>query len=124
VPLTSATPATVAAMSQAFAAVIAPLSTAPATRVKAGHNWHLTWALARGTLPLLLPMNTDVLLAMLWAFLAMGASKSTLGPRAVPRYRWPGLLPPDPVPGPVPWETTSPQDGQSITRDMVVDLLR
>ncbi len=61
--LASATPATVAAMSQAFAAVIAPFSTAPATRVKAGRNWHLRWALERGTLPQLLPMPTDVLLA-------------------------------------------------------------
>jgi hypothetical protein len=78
--LAVATPATIAAMSQAFATVIAPLGTAPATRVKAARHWRscLTWALARGALPQLLPMPTDVLLAMLWDFTAMGASKATL----------------------------------------------
>jgi hypothetical protein len=51
--LAVATPATIAAMSQAFATVITPLGTAPATRVKAARNWRscLTWALARGGPP-------------------------------------------------------------------------
>jgi hypothetical protein len=83
--LAVATPATITAMSQAFATIIAPLGTAPATRVKAARNWRscVTWALARGALHQLLPMPTDVLLAMLWDFTAMGASKSTLRVKAV-----------------------------------------
>jgi hypothetical protein len=58
-----ATPTTVLAMSRAFATVIAPLSTAPATRIKAARYWRscLTWALARGALAQLLPMPHDVL---------------------------------------------------------------
>jgi hypothetical protein len=53
--LASASPATIVAMCQAFASVVAPLGTAPARRIKAARNWHscLTWAqlVARGALP-------------------------------------------------------------------------
>ena len=116
-----ATPTTVLAMSHAFTTVIAPLRTAPATRVKAARYWRscLTWALARGALPQLLPMPHDVLLAMLWDFTAMGASKPTLkavvdavvARHRAGRLRPHGVLPPRPVLGPPPRPATPAQDG-------------
>ena len=132
-----ATPTTVLAMSQAFAAVIAPLGTAPATRVKAARYWRscLTWALARGALAQLLPMPPDVLLAMLWDFTAMGASKATLKAvvdSVVARHRA-GRLP-SPVSGPMAYSRLVRSLGRllgrqhphkmGVTRDMVVALLR
>jgi hypothetical protein len=140
--LASTTPATVAAMSQAFATVIAPLGTAPATRVKAACNWcscltKLTWALAGGALPQILPMPTDVLLAMLRDFTAMGASKSTLrsvvdAVTVICRHRA-GQLP-SPVTGSLAYSrlawslgrllATQHPHKMGVTRDMVVALLR
>ena len=131
------TPATIAAMSQAFATVIAPLGTAPATRVKAARNWRscVTWALARGALHQLLPMPTDVLLAMLWDFTAMGASKSTLKAivdAVIARHRAGHL--PSPVAGNMAYSRLTRSLGRllgtqhphkmGVTRDMIVALLR
>ncbi len=135
--LAGATPATIAAMSQAFATVIAPLGTAPATRVKATRNWRscLTWALARGALHQILPMPTDVLLAMLWDFTAMGASKATLKSvvdAVISRHRA-GQLP-SPISGSLAYSRLARSLGRllgtqhphkmGVTRDMVVALLR
>jgi hypothetical protein len=135
--LAVATPATIMAMSQAFATVIAPLGTAPATRVKAARNWRsvVTWALARGALHQLLPMPTDVLLAMLWDFIAMGASKSTLKSvvDAVNARHRAGQLP-SPVSGNMAYSRlvrslgrllgTQHPHKMGVTRDMIVALLR
>jgi hypothetical protein len=132
-----ATPTTVLAMSQAFATVIAPLGTAPATRIKAARYWRscLTRALARGALAHFLPMPPDVLLAMLWDFTAMGASKATLKAvvdAVVARHRAGRLL--SPVSGPMAYSRLVRSLGRllgrqhphklSVTRDMVVALLR
>jgi hypothetical protein len=118
------TPTTVLAMSQAFATVIAPLSMAPATRIKAARYWSscLTWALARSALAQLLPMPRDVLLAMLWDFTAMSASKSTLKAMVdavVARHRAgrlpspvSGVLPPRLVSGPPARPATPAQAGR------------
>ena len=67
-------------MSRAFNTVIAPLGTAPATRLKAWRNWCtvLTWAAARASLHQILPMPPPVLQALLWEFTSLGATNSTL----------------------------------------------
>ena len=135
--LAAQTPTTVSAMSQAFITMIAPLGTAHATRLKAWRNWRscLTWAVGRGVPGHLLPMSRDTLLAMLWDFTAMGASRSTLKSivdSVLARHR-DGALPP-PLSGPMAYcrlarclgrllGTQHPHK-MGVTRDMVVSLLR
>ena len=131
------TPTTVASMSRAFTDLIAPLGTARATRLKAWRNWRscLTWGTARNTLDRILPMDHDTLLAMLWDFTAMGASRSTLKSivdSVIARHRDGNL--PSPVTGPAAYSRLTRCLGRllgtqhphklGITRDMVVSLLR
>ena len=131
------TPTTVDSMSRAFTDLIAPLGTARATRLKAWRNWRscLTWGTARNTLNRILPMDHDTLLAMLWDFTAMGASRSTLKSivdSVIARHRDGNL--PSPVTGPAAYSRLTRCLGRllgtqhphklGITRDMVVSLLR
>ena len=135
--LTSTTPTTIAAMSQAFGDHIAPLGSASATRAKATRYWRscLTWALARNALPRVLPMSSDTLLAMLWEFIAMGSSRSTLKAvvdAVIARHRSAQL--PSPVSGDMTYSRltrclgrllgTQHPHKMGVTRDMVVALLR
>ena len=135
--LSRTTPITVVAMSQAFTNHITPLGSARGTRVKAWRSWLgvLTWALARDSLDLILPMSTETLQAMLWDFTSMGASKSTLKAvvdSVLARHR--EARQPSPVTGPLGYSRLTRCFGRllgthhphklPVTRDMVVRLLR
>jgi hypothetical protein len=123
-------------MSLAFTAVITPLGSARATRLKAWRNWCtvLTWA-SRSALDRILPMGTSVLQAMLWDFTSLGASTSTLKSIVdanVARHLDAHL--PSPVQGPFAYSRLirclarmlgrPHAHKQGITLDMVVSLLR
>ena len=135
--LAVATPNTLGAMSQAFTDIIVPLGSARGTRVKAWRNWLtvLTWALARGALGRVLPMDVDTLQAMLWDLTAMGASKSTLKSvvdSVIARHRDAHL--PSPVTGHMTYSRlvrclgrllgTQQRHKFGITREIVVRLLQ
>ena len=135
--LAAATPRTISGMSQAFTAIIAPLGTAPATRVKAWRNWCtvLTWATARASLHQILPMPPPVLQALLWEFTSLGATNSTLKSivdAIITRHREAQL--PSPLQGHTSYSRLTRclarvlgrphAHKRGITRDMVVALLR
>ena len=68
------------AKSNAFAEVMAPLGSAPATRDKAWRNWRtvVTWAVANKALDKILPMDQSTLQALLWDLTSLGAAFATL----------------------------------------------
>jgi hypothetical protein len=59
---------------------MAPLGTAPATRLKAWRNWRtvVTWAIQNKALNKILPMEVPTLQALLLEFTSLGAAFSTL----------------------------------------------
>ena len=71
---------TLEAKSKAFNEVMAPLGSAPATRLKAWRNWRtvVTWAIQNKALDKILPMEVPTLQALLWDFTSLGAAFSTL----------------------------------------------
>ena len=71
---------TIAAKSQAFSEVMAPLGSAPATRDKASRNWRtvVTWAIANKVLDKILPMDQSTMQALLWDLTSLGAAFATL----------------------------------------------
>jgi hypothetical protein len=61
---------TIEAKSKTFTEVMAPLGTAPTTRLKAWRNWRtvVTWAIQNKALDKILPMEVPTLQALLWEF--------------------------------------------------------